>query len=186
MIPSLLQCQIADTSNHRSFNLGIVIGPTYEISRIKNSHADFTGMKMSLITRKDEIGISLQKLRSEILYQFYKFDILSGDIYYNKYFSIFNDLFFSLGLSLGSTLTKLKYVNASNIIRSSVSYLFLKLQVGLDYNIWRKFYINITSGYRIAEGLKMDYIYPEAIKFTNNDFSDYFANLSIKYIFVLR
>lgn len=201
---SSLSSQIKDRFDLENLSFGFIINPVFEVSRINNKNADFVGFQIGLISRDNEIGFSLQKLNSMITHDIVdldtrlKFDILSGDIYYNKYFNIYKELYLSVGTSLGCAYTQLKF--KGNLMDESSSppccwrnvfasdtYYFFKPHIDLDYYLYKAVLINIGLGYRIIGGLKMDYRkHPYAIDFSNRDFSNYFLSFSIKYVFVLR
>jgi hypothetical protein len=200
LIPVITKGQILDTFDYRNDGVGISTSPVYEISRINKIIANFIGLKISLVSEIGELGFSLEKLNSNITYDV---DILNshlkiinwgGDIFYKKYYRISNNMFFSVGSSIGVSFAKLKYVGSPysqpfflNEIFASDTYFFVKPQFGIDYNIWKEFYISLNTGYKITGGLKMDFlVHPEIINYTNKDFNDFFVNFSIKYIFLIK
>jgi hypothetical protein len=193
--------QIKDTLCTNNLNLGICIGPIFEVSRINKTRAEFLGFKISLTNHRDEIGLSLQKLNSTILYDIssdfhLKYNIFSGDIFYKKYFKMNNDLYLSLGLTLGSAFLKLKdseYPSYNfqkgyyNGVFVSDTYFFVKPQIGMNYNILNKFFFGIDGGYKAIIGLNANNRSdPSVMYFSNKDFSCFYINFSLEYIYIIK
>jgi hypothetical protein len=200
-----LNSQIKETSDIENLNLGLFIAPVYEVSRINKTSADFIGINAGFISRGNEIGFSLQKLNSTITHDIDELDarlnieILSGEIYYNRYFNFYKELYLSIGLSIGSAYTQLKYKEAllrekssgqlccwEEIFASDTHY-FIKPRVDLNYCINNNIILNAGTGYRITSDLKMDYkLHPYVLNFSNKDFTDFFISFSLQYIFKLE
>jgi hypothetical protein len=200
-----LNSQEKEKSDMGNLNLGLFISPVFEVSRMNNANADFIGINAGVISQENETGISIQKLYSTItrditdLDSRLKFDILSGEIYYNRYFEFYKKLYLSIGLSIGSAYTKLKYKGALvrekpsgppcclDEIFASDTYCIIKPHVNINYGLNKNIQLNIGLGYRMTTDLKMNYkIYPYLINYESKDFNYFFASLSVKYIFILK
>jgi hypothetical protein len=202
-LPCKILSQEIDTINSGIITLYLNLSPFYELTRIDKKSINFAGCQISLRTNYDEIGISLQKSTKSMIHDLFydvylNYNINNYDIYYNRYTNIFNDLYLSFGSSIGISFSKFKYIPKSiyfnrfltnNEILQSDSYFFIKPRIGIDYNLWRKFFIGITFGYRLTVGLKTsheDSFNKEILKISNKDFNDFFIDCSIKYIFLIK
>jgi hypothetical protein len=186
-----------DTSN----NIGITFNSFFEYTDLKSKPVKLLNLRIGLLSSTEyEIGITYHKLISNLAPDNFpsfdlKFHIYGADFFFSKYFIQNKVCHPFITISLGTEYFKIEndisnqfiLFNSYNNVFESDSYLLIKLATGIDYNLSKYFQIDFHAGYRIAIGItKEEMNKSKIINMDNNQFSNYFINLGIKYIFYLN